>query len=95
MEFGSAPGSVVLLDSDEMAARFPQISTHKISLGLLSKQIEANGQTQGLAAGGAAGIAQARTDAPLSPRCVQSCSAWTLTVLQAISAKQYATEVIV
>ena len=36
----------MLLDSDEMAARFPQISTHKLSLGLLAKQVEANGRTK-------------------------------------------------
>jgi hydrogenase maturation protease len=46
VEFGGSPGSVVLLNSDEMAARFPQISTHKLSLGLLAKQIEANGRTK-------------------------------------------------
>jgi hydrogenase maturation protease len=46
VEFGGASGSVVLLDSDEMAARFPQISTHKISLGLLARQVESNGQTR-------------------------------------------------
>ena len=46
VEFGGSPGSVVLLDSDEMAARFPQISTHKLSLGLLAKQVEANGRTK-------------------------------------------------
>jgi hydrogenase maturation protease len=46
VEFGGAPGSVVLLNSDEMAARYPQISTHKISLGLLAKWAEANGTTQ-------------------------------------------------
>jgi hydrogenase maturation protease len=46
VEFGGAPGSVVLLDSDKMAARFPQISTHKLSLGLLAKQVEANGRTK-------------------------------------------------
>jgi hydrogenase maturation protease len=46
VEFGGSPGSVVLLDSDEMAARFPQISTHKLSLGLLAKQIEADGRTR-------------------------------------------------
>jgi hydrogenase maturation protease len=46
VEFGGAPGSVVLLNSDEMAARFPQISTHKLSLGLLAKQVEANGRTK-------------------------------------------------
>jgi len=44
--FGGAPGSVVLLRSDEMAARFPQVSTHKLSLSLLARQIEANSQTK-------------------------------------------------
>ena len=46
VEFGGAPGSVVLLNSDEMATRFPQISTHKLSLGLMARQIEANGQAK-------------------------------------------------
>jgi hydrogenase 3 maturation protease len=46
VEFGGAPGAVVLLSSDEMAARFPQISTHKLSLGLLAKQAEADGRTK-------------------------------------------------
>ncbi|HQL77693.1 MAG TPA: hydrogenase maturation protease [Verrucomicrobiota bacterium] len=46
VEFGGAPGSVVLLDSQEMAARFPQVSTHKLSLGLLARQIEATGRTR-------------------------------------------------
>lgn len=46
VEFGAAPGSAVLLDSDEMAAKFPQLSTHKISLGLLSTWVESNGTTK-------------------------------------------------
>ena len=46
VEFGGAPGSVVLLDSEEIAARFPQVSTHKISLGFLAKRIEAGGTTK-------------------------------------------------
>ena len=46
VEFGGAPGSVVLLDSNEMAARFPQVSTHRLSLGLLAKHIEANGHSK-------------------------------------------------
>ncbi|MFA5191238.1 MAG: hydrogenase maturation protease [Verrucomicrobiia bacterium] len=46
VESGSAPGSVVFLNAEEMSARFPQISTHKISLGLLAKWIEANGSTR-------------------------------------------------
>jgi hydrogenase maturation protease len=45
-EFGGAPGSVVLLNSDELVARFPQVSTHKLSLGLLAKQVESNGRTK-------------------------------------------------
>ena len=36
----------MLLNSREMAARFPQISTHKISLGLLAQLIEADGRTK-------------------------------------------------
>jgi hydrogenase maturation protease len=46
VEFGGAPGSAVLLNSDKMATRFPQVSTHKLSLGLLARQIEANGRTK-------------------------------------------------
>ena len=46
VDFGGAAGSVVLLNSHEMAARFPQVSTHKLSLGLLAKQVEANGRTK-------------------------------------------------
>jgi len=45
-EFGGAPGSVILLNAEEMAARFPQISTHKISLGLLAKWVEDSGGTK-------------------------------------------------
>ena len=43
VDFGAEPGSVVFLDSAQMVARFPQISTHKISLGLLAQWAEANG----------------------------------------------------
>lgn len=46
VEFGGEPGSVVVLNADEMTARFPQISTHKISLGLLAKCAESNGTTK-------------------------------------------------
>lgn len=46
VEFGGAPGSVVFLDSEEMAARFPQVSTHKISLGVLAKWVEDKGTTK-------------------------------------------------
>jgi hydrogenase maturation protease len=46
VEFGGAPGSTVLLNSDEMAVRFPQVSTHKLSLSLLARQVEANSRTK-------------------------------------------------
>ncbi|MCX6898967.1 MAG: hydrogenase maturation protease [Verrucomicrobia bacterium] len=46
VEFGGAPGSVVFLNAGEMTARFPQISTHKISLGTLAKWVEAGGSTR-------------------------------------------------
>ena len=43
VEFGTTAGSVVFLDASAIAARFPQISTHKISLAVLSLWAEANG----------------------------------------------------
>ena len=46
VDFGGEPGSVVFLNADEIAARFAQISTHKISLDLLARQVEANGTTR-------------------------------------------------
>lgn len=46
VECGAEPGAIVLLDSAEMAARFPQVSTHKLSLGLLARMIEASGGTR-------------------------------------------------
>ena len=46
VEFGGAPGSVIFLGAEEMSARFPQISTHKISLGTLAQWVEAGGSTR-------------------------------------------------
>jgi len=46
VEFGADPGSVVFMDAAEIAARYPQVSTHKISLGLLARWIEADGKTR-------------------------------------------------
>jgi hydrogenase maturation protease len=40
VEYGGAPGSVVLLAAREIQSRFPQISTHKISLGVLAAMLE-------------------------------------------------------
>jgi len=41
VEFGASPGSVVLLNAKEICARYPQISTHKISLAVLAKSLQA------------------------------------------------------
>jgi len=46
VEFGGKPGSVVFLDAEGIASRFPQISTHKISLSVLARLIESNGITK-------------------------------------------------
>lgn len=46
VDFGGTPGSVVFLNSQEMAARFPQVSTHKISLGTWAMWVEATGGTK-------------------------------------------------
>ena len=46
VDFGGEPGSIIFADAGEMAARFPQISTHKLSLGLLAKCVEENGHTR-------------------------------------------------
>jgi hydrogenase maturation protease len=46
VDFGGEPGAAVFLDSPQMAARFPQISTHKISLALLAQWAEAGATTK-------------------------------------------------
>ena len=46
VEFGAAPGSVALFNSGEMLTKFPQISTHRLSLGLLARLLEGNGRTR-------------------------------------------------
>lgn len=46
VELGATAGSVVFMDAAEIAVRFPQVSTHKISLGLLARWIEAGGKTK-------------------------------------------------
>jgi hydrogenase maturation protease len=38
---GAAPGSVVFLPGAELASRLPQVSTHRLSLGLLARWVEA------------------------------------------------------
>jgi len=46
VDFGSTSGSLLLLDGRGIEARFPQISTHKISLGLLARCVEGKGATR-------------------------------------------------
>ena len=43
VEAGERPGSVLLLDAAEVESRFPQLSTHKLSLGTLARLLEAEG----------------------------------------------------
>lgn len=57
--FGGQPGAIVFLNASQIVAAFPQISTHKISLGVLARTLEAAGthvwllaaQPESLAAG--------------------------------------------
>lgn len=46
VEFGGKAGSIVLLNSNEIKERFPQVSTHKISLSTIANIIESNGKTR-------------------------------------------------
>jgi len=46
VEFGGASGSTVFVNAKEIVSRFPQVSTHKISLSLLAKWVEASGRTR-------------------------------------------------
>ena len=46
VEFGGEAGSLFLAGSHEIKIRFPQISTHKISLAVLAQLLEANGKTR-------------------------------------------------
>ena len=46
VDCGAEPGAVVLLNAGEMASRFPQVSTHRLSLGLLGGLIQVEGRTR-------------------------------------------------
>lgn len=46
VEMGAAPGSAVLISMDEIAARYGQVSTHKLSLATLAQIVEAGGRTE-------------------------------------------------
>jgi len=51
VEMGASPGAAALLDASEMRSRFPQCSTHKLSLGLLAQWVESEGRTRTWALG--------------------------------------------
>jgi hydrogenase maturation protease len=40
VDFGSEPGAVTLLNAVAMKSRFPQVSTHRLSLGALAQCAE-------------------------------------------------------
>jgi len=40
VEYAGEPGSVVILDEGQLRSRFPQVSTHKLSLGMLAALIQ-------------------------------------------------------
>jgi hydrogenase maturation protease len=46
VQMRAEPGDVVFLEGAEIAARYPQVSTHKLSLGTLARLIEAGGSTR-------------------------------------------------
>jgi hydrogenase maturation protease len=46
VDWGGAPGAVLWLAQEEMQQRFPQVTTHKLSLGLLARCVEAQGRTK-------------------------------------------------
>lgn len=46
VELGGRAGEIALLESAEIKSKFPQVSTHKISLSTIAKFIESNGKTR-------------------------------------------------
>jgi hydrogenase 3 maturation protease len=46
VELGAEPGSAVFLSRREVCATFPQVSTHKLSVGLLASVVEQRGRTK-------------------------------------------------
>jgi hydrogenase maturation protease len=45
-DFGATPGSLVVMGAEQIQARYPQISTHKLSLAALAELAQANGRTK-------------------------------------------------
>ncbi len=46
VEFAGSAGSAIFVNASEIVSRFPQISTHKISLSLLAQWIEGSGKAR-------------------------------------------------
>jgi hydrogenase maturation protease len=46
VDFGAAAGSVALMNASEIQSKFPQVSTHKISLGMTARVIESESRTR-------------------------------------------------
>lgn len=46
VDLGTAPGSVAVLDADQMKTLFPQVTTHRVSLGLLAKAVEGSSRVK-------------------------------------------------
>jgi len=51
VELDGEPGTAVILEAAELKARFPQVSTHRISLGTLAEVIERGARTRVLLLG--------------------------------------------
>lgn len=51
VEACAAPGDAICLDGVGIAARYPQVSTHTLSLGTLARLIEATGRTRAVLLG--------------------------------------------
>jgi len=46
MNMKTAAGGAIFLESAQIASRYPQVSTHKLSLGTIARLIEAQGPTR-------------------------------------------------
>jgi hydrogenase maturation protease len=46
VDFAAPAGSVALFNAEEIASRFPQVSTHRLSLGLISQLLGETGATR-------------------------------------------------
>jgi hydrogenase maturation protease len=46
VEMGAQPGSLTILDAQEIEAKFPVVSTHKLSLGMLARLIAEGNNTK-------------------------------------------------